>query len=168
MSDWITYLFPNFNCATFEVWEWINNSFHTLLSVWLLLHDQNCSCSTIHEFAWNFVLCFVVITLPGPIGSCHDDVIKWKHFPRYWPFVRGIHRLPVNSPNTGKWHGALMFSVICAWINSWVNNREAGDLRRHRAHYDVIVMIRIKPMPNNIRIFCISHAMYTTQKATFV
>ena len=22
----------------------------------------------------------------------HDDVIKWKHFPRYWPFVRGIHR----------------------------------------------------------------------------
>ena len=25
----------------------------------------------------------------------HDDVIKWKHFPRYWPFVRGIHRSPV-------------------------------------------------------------------------
>ena len=31
----------------------------------------------------------------------HDDVIKWKHFPRYWPFVRGIHRWPVNSPH--KW-----------------------------------------------------------------
>ena len=29
----------------------------------------------------------------------HDDVIKWKHFPRYWPFVRGIHRSPMNSPN---------------------------------------------------------------------
>ena len=29
----------------------------------------------------------------------HDDVIKWKHFPRYWPFVRGIHRSPVNSPH---------------------------------------------------------------------
>ena len=28
----------------------------------------------------------------------HDDVIKWKHFPHYWPFVRGIHRSPVNSP----------------------------------------------------------------------
>ena len=40
----------------------------------------------------------------------------------------------------GQWHGALMFSLICAWINGWVNNREAGDLRRHRAHYDVIVM----------------------------
>ena len=23
-------------------------------------------------------------------GQFHDDVIKWKHFPRYWPFVRGI------------------------------------------------------------------------------
>ena len=45
-----------------------------------------------------------------------------------------------NSPHKGQWHGALMFSLICAWINDWVNNREAGDLRRHRAHYDVRVM----------------------------
>ena len=70
----------------------------------------------------------------------YDDVIKWKHFPRYWPFVRGIHRSPVNSPHKGQWHGALMFSLICVWINVWVNNREVGDLRRYRAHYDVIVM----------------------------
>ena len=70
----------------------------------------------------------------------HDDVIKWKHFPRYWPFVRGIHRSPVNSPHKGQWRGALMFTLICARINGWVNNREAGDLRRYRAHYDVIVM----------------------------
>ena len=70
----------------------------------------------------------------------HDDVIKWKHFPRYWPFVRGIHRSPVNSPHKGHWRGALMFSLICVWINGWVNNREAGDLRRYRGHYDVIVM----------------------------
>ena len=70
----------------------------------------------------------------------HDDVIKWKHFPRYWPFVRGIHRSPVNSLHKSQWRGALMVSLICAWINAWVNNRETGDLRRHRAHYDVIVM----------------------------
>ena len=44
-------------------------------------------------------------------------------------------------PSKGQWHGALMFSLICAWINDWVNNRKAGDLRRHRAHYDVSVMI---------------------------
>ena len=65
---------------------------------------------------------------------------KWKHFPRNWPFVRGIHRSPLNSPHKGQWRGALMFSLICVWINDWVNNREAGDLRRHRVHYDVIVM----------------------------
>ena len=70
----------------------------------------------------------------------HDDVIKWTHFPRYWPFVRGIHQSPVNSPHKGQWRGALMFSLACAWINGWVNNREAGDLMRHRAHYDLTVM----------------------------
>ena len=68
--------------------------------------------------------------------TIHDDVIKGKHFPRNWPFVRGIHRSPVNSPHRGQWRVAL----ICAWINASVNNREAGDLRRHRFHYDVIVM----------------------------
>ena len=70
----------------------------------------------------------------------YDDVIKWKLFQRYWPFVRGIHRSPVNSPHKGQWRGALTFSFICCRINGWVNNRWAGDLRRRRAHYDVIVM----------------------------
>ena len=70
----------------------------------------------------------------------HDDVIKWEHFPRYWPFVRRIHRSPVNSPHKGQWRGALMFSLICVWINGWINNREAGDLRRYCARYDVTVM----------------------------
>ena len=70
----------------------------------------------------------------------HDDVIKWKHFPRNWPFVQEIHRSPVNFPHKGQWRGALMFSLIYAWINDWVNNREAGDLRRQHGHYDFIVM----------------------------
>ena len=72
--------------------------------------------------------------------SLHDDVIKWKYFPRYWPFVRGTHRSLVNSPQKSQWRGALMFSLICVWINGWVNNSEAGDLRRYRAHYHVTVM----------------------------
>ena len=54
--------------------------------------------------------------------------------------MRGIHRSPVNSPHKGQWRVTLMFSLICAWINGWVNNGEAGNMRRHRAHYDVIVM----------------------------
>ena len=62
-------------------------------------------------------------TDPGPgITKWHDDVIKWKYFPRYWPFVRGIHRSPVNSPHKGQWRGALVFSFICAWINGWVQS----------------------------------------------
>ena len=68
----------------------------------------------------------------------------WRHqmetFPRYWPFVRRSHRSPVNSPRIGQWRGALMFSLICAWINDWANNRDASDLRGHRAHYDVAAM----------------------------
>ena len=79
----------------------------------------------------------------GKVDLIHDDVIKWKFFSRYWPFVRGIHRSPVNSPHKGQWRGALTFSLICVWRNGWVNNREAGDLRRYRAHYDVIVMFLI-------------------------
>ena len=65
-----------------------------------------------------------------------DYVIKWKHFPCYWRFVWGIDRSLVNSPRKGQWRGALMFSLICAWINGWVNNGDAGDL----IHYDVTVI----------------------------
>ena len=78
----------------------------------------------------------------------HDDVIKWKHFPRYWPFVRGIHRSLVNSPHKGQWRRVLMFYLI--WTNDWVNNRDAGDLRRHCTHYNVTVMIKC-----HSREFCI-------------
>ena len=75
----------------------------------------------------------------------HDDVIKWKPFPRYWPFVRRFHWSPVNSTHKGQWRGALMFSLICVLINGSVNNRVPGDLRRYRAHYDVIVMKKSTP-----------------------
>ena len=87
--------------------------------------------------------------LSGKILSGHslsltqDDVIKWKYFPRYWPFVRGINRSPVNSLHKGQWRRALMFSFICVWINGWVNSREADDLKRHRAHNDVTVMLSV-------------------------
>ena len=102
-----------------------------------------------YETLWNwrhmpnetwFGLSPIGVSIVVHLQTIHDDVIKWKHFPRYWPFVRGIHRSPANSPHKGQWRGALMFSLICVWINGWVSNREAGDLRRNLAHYDVIVM----------------------------
>ena len=58
----------------------------------------------------------------------NDNVIKWKDFPRYWPFMREIHQSPVNSLHKGQWRGALMFFFICGWINGWVNSRVNGDL----------------------------------------
>ena len=71
----------------------------------------------------------------------HEDVIKRKNFPGYWPCVRGSHLSSVNSPNRGQWRGALLFYFIYAWKKGRVKNREAGDLGRHHAHYDVMVML---------------------------
>ena len=107
----------------------------TFIAIWI--HQYNISVSRCH--------CCVNIWLLLVLRQCHttyyhDDVIKWKHFPRYWPFVWGIHRSLVNSPHKGQWRGALMFSLICTRINGWVNNGKADDLRRYRAHYDVTVM----------------------------
>ena len=60
----------------------------------------------------------------------------------YYVYIwKVLPRSPVNSPHKGQWCGALMFSSICARINGWVNNGEAGDLRRHPVHCDVIVMV---------------------------
>ena len=68
----------------------------------------------------------------------------WRHqmeiFSAFLAICAGNSPVPVNSPHKGQWRGALMFSLICVWINDWVNNREAGDVRRYRGHYDVIVM----------------------------
>ena len=91
-------------------------------------------------------------------------VITWWHhqvenLPCYWPFVREIHQLSINSPHKGQWHGALMFSLICAWINGWVNNGEAGDLRRHWAHYDVTVMYPISSLVLSHRRFSLSETI---------
>ena len=70
----------------------------------------------------------------------HVDVIKWKHFPSFKPFVRGILRSPVDSIHKCQWRGALMFSLMFAWLNDWVNSSYAGDLWRHGAPCDVTVM----------------------------
>ena len=65
----------------------------------------------------------------------HGDVIKWKHFP-----LLAICTGNSPVPHKGQWRGALMLSLTSACLNGWVNNREAGDFGRNRAHYDVIVM----------------------------
>ena len=70
----------------------------------------------------------------------HDDVIKWKQFPRYWSFVRGIHRSPVKFPAQRPVTRSFDVFFDRRPKYGWVNNREVGDLRRHRAHCDVSVV----------------------------
>ena len=94
--------------------------------------------SIICLFVFVFVFCFLHSIFDIFTHAC------WRHqmetFSALLAILRGIHRSPVNSPHKGQWRGALMFSLICVWINGWVNNHKAGDLIRYRAHYDVIVM----------------------------
>ena len=77
----------------------------------------------------------------------------WRHqmetFSALMTLCAGIHRAPVTSPLKGQWRGALMFSLICAWISGWANDREAGDLRRHCANFDDAAMRRSE-IPNVI------------------
>ena len=101
-----------------------------ILRIWQEAHGW-CSGHTVLYALFNKAFTDVFSNLCQYFIALHNNVIKWKHSSRNWPFVRG---------HKSQWHGPLMFSLICAWTNGWVNNRYAGDLRRHRAHYDVTVM----------------------------
>ena len=90
--------------------------------------------------------------VPVSPWQSEDEFSWWRHqmetFSALLAVCAGNSPVPVNSPHKGQWRGALMFSLICARINDWVNNREAGDLRRYRGHYDVIVMTH--PFPDQV------------------
>ena len=74
----------------------------------------------------------------------HTSSTWWRHQMETFSALLAI--CEGNSPVTGEFLAqrpvtrSLMFSLICAWISGWVNNREDGDLRQHLAHYDVTVM----------------------------
>ena len=104
-----------------QSWGWW---FETLsCSLWRHRNDEWVACLMMAMATEVlFGKAFLLSNLQFCVDPCmfvlnHDDVTKWKHFPRYWPFVRGIHRSPVNSPHKGQWRGALMLSLICARIN---------------------------------------------------
>ena len=129
----------------------------TCISVAFRFFSMICWCSntwTFKERLARFPVKHAYFIYPGALGrnwkwsksrknasqSVHDDVMKWRHFLHYWPFVQRIHRSPVDSPHKGQWRKALIFSLIYASMNDWVNSHEAGDLRPHHAHYNVTVM----------------------------
>ena len=93
---------------------------------------------------------FICLMAPS-IFTCNSihplsgmEVAWWRHqmetFSALLAICAGNSPIPVNSPHKGQWCGTLIFSLICGWINGWVNNREADNLRRNRAHCDVNVM----------------------------
>ena len=106
------------------------------------------------KFIWREELC-AGNSPTGTIYNQHDDIIKWKHVPRYKAFVRGIHRsIPLTKASDAE---LWCFLWSATWIKGWVTHREADALRRHRAHYDVIVMVilQMKCTANTARIFII-------------
>ena len=131
-SEWSTILLPTKVPLILEVCRYVSlcndryKQIHNVLQV--LIYRQ------IHNVLQVFRVDAAYIPL-NLITWCRH---QWKHFPRYWSFVRGIQRPPMDSPHKGQWRGTLTFSLICAW--SWANSWGAGDLRRHRSHYGVTAM----------------------------
>ena len=79
----------------------------------------------------------------GVYASCvHDNVIKCKHLHVTGP-LWGNPSVTGGSPHKGQWCAALMFALFCAWTDVWATNLDTGDLKRNRAHYDVIVTIYV-------------------------
>ena len=84
---------------------------------------------------------------PQPVKQTakSGNMTWWRH--QMETFSASLALCEGNPPVNGDaelWRGALTFSLISAWTNGWANNREAGDLRRHRAHYDATLMITTK------------------------
>ena len=112
--------------SVYHIYDRCNYIDSTLREDWVLsLYVQILVCQ--EPWWWQFVL----------VNAGHR---WWRHQMETFSALLAIHRSPVYSPHIGQWRGALMFSLICVRINGLVNNGEAGDLRRHRAHYDVNVM----------------------------
>ena len=83
-----------------------------------------------------------VVRKAGKMGYWYQVtsiITWWRHQMETFSALLALSS-PVDSPHKCQWRGALVFSLICAWTNDWANNWDDGDLRRHRAHYDVTVM----------------------------
>ena len=93
----------------------------------------------------------------------HDDIITWKLFPCYWPFVRGIHRWPVDSPQKGPvmWSSGIFFAVN-PLLNNWTNSGVVSDLRCLTAHVDGLVQERRNSIANalELRLSCTNPTMW--------
>ena len=113
---------------TWQQWRsYYNGAIYIIVICWqqmLLFYRQNLQ---VHYLEWK---CMKFIK-----SWFHDDVIKWKHFPCYWPFVRGTHRSPVGSPHKSQWCGALFFLSV--------PEQTADQTINMPAIWDTIVLIMV-------------------------
>ena len=111
---------------------------YTMLS-WIITSPCHYQYHVILHTYWKRMLSMMLKS--NTIYFCHDDVIEWKHLPRYWSFVwefTGPRWIPLTKASDAE---LLCFLDLCMNKKVEKNNRHAGDLRRHRAHYDVTVMV---------------------------
>ena len=100
-----------------DISEHCNTMFGNQLGKKTVISPNHHMLGVLHINTTQLLYCWIMYGL-GAQGKCYfrlyprdHDVIKWKHFLRYWPFVRGIERSPVNSPHKGQWRGALILTV---------------------------------------------------------
>ena len=111
--------------------DWCQPSFE--INMAYIQWKHACKCVPVHltlrKYWWNVqVSVYQLISL----WKIRDDVIKWKHFPRYWPFVRGTQRSPMDSPHKGQ----------CRSVpDKQLSKQSRTNLRRHRAHYHTIAIL---------------------------
>ena len=125
ISEVWQYMYFGKKVATTSLWYALNVS--QLVGVWGLYYDINESGMYIESV---YLIKEIWLTI------LEYDVSFMK-----MSWNGNIFRVTGHLLHKGQWRGALMFSLIYVWIKGWVNNREAGDLRRNRAHYDVMVML---------------------------
>ena len=140
-------------------WPWSN---HVCVCVWVCvcvclcaiwyMGRKNKYCleiwfwpGEVMEKSWNFFLRFLWEPWWVALYSW------WRHQMETFSALLTLcaENSPVTGefPHKGQWRRVLMFSLTWAWTNDWANNRDAGDLRRHRAHYDATVMLNITEIP---------------------
>ena len=111
--------------------------------------NMTCALLIIIMLSHNWLYWYINIIIVDEVGNNILNYVKpwWRYqmetFSALLAICAGNSPVPGEFPPKGQWRRVLMYSLICVWINSWVNNRDDGDLRRYRAHYDVIVMIAV-------------------------
>ena len=122
-----------------------------IISPWGVISNRNLSHTVVNTCLYMYVCMREPFSIcihyrVQNIGFRVTGMAWWRHQMEIFSALLAI--CTGNSPVTGGFPAQrtvtrnfdVSSSLICAWINGWVNNGEAGDLRRYRAHCNVIVM----------------------------